>query len=195
MADHPHGFEWCINSPAVDGDGVVYANSEDGNVYSIDREGNLRDQLFLQLAEGASYTPLAIGEDGRIYAENDGHLFALAASGPGGPCVAGATTLCIDDLPGDARFEIRAHYQTTQAGGRAGDGRAIPLGTLGVDRGGLFWFFSPGNPELLVKLIDAVRGKRVPASDAPRPRILLSFRARTDGISRRGYGHAARPHL
>jgi hypothetical protein len=155
VADHPHGFEWCINSPAVDGDGVVYANSEDGDVYSIDREGNLRDQLFLQLAEGASYTPLAIGEDGRIYAENDGHLFALAASGPGGPCVAGATTLCIDDLPGDARFEVRVHYQTAQAGGRAGDGQAIPLGTLGVDRGGLFWFFSPGNPELLVKLIDA----------------------------------------
>ena len=155
VSDHPHGFEWCINSPAVDGNGVVYANSEDGNLYSIDRAGNLRDQFFLQLAEGASYTPLAIGEDGRIYAENGGHLFALAASGPGGPCIASATTLCIDDLPGDGRFEIQVRFQTTQGGGRAGDGQAISLATLGVSRGGLFWFFGPGNPELLVKLIDA----------------------------------------
>ena len=155
VSNHPHGFEWCINSPAVDGNGVVYANSEDGNLYTINQGGGLRDRLFLQLALGASYTPLSIGEDGRIYAENNGHLLVLAASGPGGPCVAGATTLCIDDQPGDARFEIKVQYQTAQGSGRSGDGQAVPLGSLGVSRGGLFWFFGAGNPEMLVKVLDA----------------------------------------
>ena len=30
VSDHPDGFEWCINQPAVDANGVAYANSEDG---------------------------------------------------------------------------------------------------------------------------------------------------------------------
>lgn len=33
------GFEWCVNTVAVDRDGVVYANSEDGNLYAINRRG------------------------------------------------------------------------------------------------------------------------------------------------------------
>jgi len=32
VSDHPHGFEWCVNAPVVDSNGVVYANSEDGNL-------------------------------------------------------------------------------------------------------------------------------------------------------------------
>ncbi|HVT61031.1 MAG TPA: hypothetical protein VHR45_21895, partial [Thermoanaerobaculia bacterium] len=117
--------------------------------------GGLRDQLFLQLAVGAIYTPLSIGGDGKIYSENNGHLLVTASGPGGGPCVAGATTLCIDDQPGDGRFEIKVQYRTTQGGGRAGDGQAIPLASLGVDRGGLFWFFSAANPEMLVKVLDA----------------------------------------
>jgi hypothetical protein len=74
---HPAGFEWCINAPAVDGNGVVYANSEDGGLYAIEQGGALRDHLFLVLAVGAAYTPVAIGADGRIYTENDGHLLVV----------------------------------------------------------------------------------------------------------------------
>jgi hypothetical protein len=68
-------FEWCVNMVAVDRNGVIYANSEDGNLYAIDRTGTLVDRVFLKLALGAAYTPLAIGGDGRIYAQNDGALF------------------------------------------------------------------------------------------------------------------------
>lgn len=71
------GFEWCINAPVVDKKGVVYANSEDGNLYAIQQGGTLKQNLFLDLALGAAYTPLAIGPDGRIYTENKGTLFVI----------------------------------------------------------------------------------------------------------------------
>jgi hypothetical protein len=68
------GFEWCINAPVVDVNGVVYANSEDGNIYAINQGGTLKANLFLNQALGAAYTPLAIGPDGKIYTENKGIL-------------------------------------------------------------------------------------------------------------------------
>jgi len=71
------GFEWCINAPVVDKQGVVYANSEDGNIYAIRQGGTLKQNIFLDLALGAAYTPLAIGPDGKIYTENKGTLFAI----------------------------------------------------------------------------------------------------------------------
>jgi len=77
VSDHPDGFEWCINQPAVDADGIVYANSEDGNVYAIGTDGRLVSRLFLTLALGAAYTPLSIGGNGILYTQNDGHLFAV----------------------------------------------------------------------------------------------------------------------
>lgn len=77
---NPNGFEWCINAPAIDADGFVYVNSEDGNLYVLNRDGTQRHQIFLNLAIGAAYTPLSIGPDGRIYTQNDGRLF-VAGSG------------------------------------------------------------------------------------------------------------------
>jgi hypothetical protein len=69
--------------PAVDVDGVVYANSEDGNLYAIGPGGELRGKIFLHVAIGAAYTPLAIGGDGRIYTQNDGRLFVAGEAGAG----------------------------------------------------------------------------------------------------------------
>jgi hypothetical protein len=74
---HPEGFDWCVNMVAVDRDGTVLANSEDGNLYSIDRHGRLLGKLFLKKALGAAYTPLAIGDDGAIYTQNNGTLFVV----------------------------------------------------------------------------------------------------------------------
>jgi hypothetical protein len=72
-----------------------------------------------------------------------------------GGCVASATTLCIDDIVGDHRFAVTASYKTSQDNGQSGSGEAIPLSSLGVTRGGLLWFFSADNPELLIKVINA----------------------------------------
>jgi outer membrane protein assembly factor BamB len=75
--ERPVGYEWCVNAPAVDRRGVVYVNSEDGNLYAIDQGGTLRESIFLKQVLGAAYTPLSIGADGRIYTQNAGVLFAV----------------------------------------------------------------------------------------------------------------------
>ena len=71
-----------------------------------------------------------------------------------GACVPDAATLCIDRNPGDRRFRVKVHFATVQGGGSSGSGNAIPLSSLGLNEGGMFWFFAANNPELLVKIID-----------------------------------------
>jgi hypothetical protein len=78
----PGGFEWCVNAPVVDSNGVVYANSEDGNLYAIP-QGQAGvftaplQRIFLGQALGAAYTPLSMGPDGRLYTQNAGSLFVV----------------------------------------------------------------------------------------------------------------------
>jgi len=72
-----HGFEWCVNAVAVDGNGTVFANSEDGFLYAIRQGGTLQQRIFLDSAQGAAYTPLSIGADGRVYTQNNGKLFVI----------------------------------------------------------------------------------------------------------------------
>jgi lysyl endopeptidase len=117
-----------------------------------------------QLAGGCAF-PGHDPEDGCDYAnsEFDGAFSQtfpslapwLNPSVASGPCVPGPTTLCIDRNPGDRRFRAKINFSTTQGGGHSGAGNAIPLSSLGVTEGGLFWFFSSTNPEVLVKIIDA----------------------------------------
>lgn len=78
-ADHPNGYEWCVNAPAIDANGSVYANSEDGNIYVINQGGTFNSKIFLKVAIEAAYTPIAIGPDGLIYGENDGDLFVIGS--------------------------------------------------------------------------------------------------------------------
>ena len=76
------GFEWCVNQPAVDSTGVVYANSEDGSLYAVEPGGRLRESIFLDSALGAAYTPVALGPDGLVYTQNNGRLFAVGLARP-----------------------------------------------------------------------------------------------------------------
>jgi hypothetical protein len=81
-ADHPNGYEWCINMPAIDMFGNVYVNSEDGNVYELPQAHSgiftaPSGKMFLNSAIGAAYTPISIGPDGKLYAQNNGQLFVI----------------------------------------------------------------------------------------------------------------------
>jgi hypothetical protein len=81
-------------------------------------------------------------------------ITSITTSGGGSACTANATTLCIDNVTGDKRFKITASFATTEDGGTSGSGHAIPLASLGVSEGGLFWFFAANNPEMLIKVIN-----------------------------------------
>ncbi len=74
VADHPNGFEWCINAPAIDADGTIYAGGEDGVLYAIGQGGVDKGHLFLSMSLGAAYTPISIDHAGRLYQQNDGIL-------------------------------------------------------------------------------------------------------------------------
>jgi len=69
-------------------------------------------------------------------------------------CVPDPTTLCLDDAPGDQRFAVRIHFASDRNGAFAGDAQAVALGDHGISHGGLFWFFSADNPEVLIKVLD-----------------------------------------
>jgi hypothetical protein len=82
--DHANGFEWCINAPVVDAAGTVHAIAEDGFLYSVGQGASgvtaaHRERIFMLRALGAAYTPLSMGPEGRIYAQNAGHLFVVGA--------------------------------------------------------------------------------------------------------------------
>jgi hypothetical protein len=83
------------------------------------------------------------------------NFFLSGSTGSSGTaCTPNDTTLCIDQNPGDGRFMIQVSYHTVQGGGLSGSGHAIPLSSLGVTEGGLFWFFGASNPEMLIKVLD-----------------------------------------
>jgi hypothetical protein len=74
VSDHPSGFEWCVNAAAIDENGTVYANSEDGRAYALLQGGSVAQARFLVLSLGAAYTPVAVDGQGRTYTMNGGVL-------------------------------------------------------------------------------------------------------------------------
>ncbi|MBW8875760.1 MAG: hypothetical protein JF614_12415 [Acidobacteria bacterium] len=70
-----------------------------------------------------------------------------------GGCLPSATALCIDNVPGDRRFEVTMDFD--HAPSLHGPAFAVSTAALGVTNGGLFWFFSQRNPEMLVKVLNA----------------------------------------
>jgi hypothetical protein len=81
-------------------------------------------------------------------------LVAWLADESGGACIPDNTTLCIDDAPGDGRFQVRVAYDTVLGGGLSGTALASSLSGLGAETGGLFTFFDPAVPEMLLKVLD-----------------------------------------
>ena len=65
-------------------------------------------------------------------------------------CESTNTVLCVQ-----GRFAISLDYDSVIGGGVQGSASAVDLSSLGIDQGGIFWFFDPGNPEVIVKVLDA----------------------------------------
>jgi len=77
---------------------------------------------------------------------------------PRDACLPDDDTLCIDDQPGDRRYQVEIAYATSAGGGLSGNGHAVSLASLGMTNGGLFHFGNPANPEVLVKVFDQCNG-------------------------------------
>ncbi|MCW5633922.1 MAG: hypothetical protein KIT17_11355 [Rubrivivax sp.] len=73
--------EWCINTAAVDPlTSSVLMNSEDGALYRWHLPSDrLSERLRLNNGYAQSYTPTAIGADGRVYTVNNARLFSVGA--------------------------------------------------------------------------------------------------------------------
>jgi len=61
------------------------------------------------------------------------------------PCVSSATTLCL------ANSRFRARAERRDFAGEMGAAGAVPL----TGDSGYLWFFAPGNPEVMLKIVDA----------------------------------------
>jgi hypothetical protein len=71
--------EWCVNTAAVDPfTSSVLINSEDGTLYRWHLPSNsFSERIALNAGVAQSYTPTAIGPDGRIYAVNNAILHSI----------------------------------------------------------------------------------------------------------------------
>jgi hypothetical protein len=96
-------------------------------------------------------------ESGKLLGYSDARLAFAVSESPKAEtaaCLPTETVLCLDDEPGDSRFAAEVDFATVLGGGASGAARSVDLGQLGVDSGGLFYFFRRGNPEVLVKVLD-----------------------------------------
>jgi hypothetical protein len=132
-------FSGSSGAPLLLGDGKVVGQLYGGCAFSGHNQHDGCDYANSELDGAFSITYRSISQ-------------WLAPVVPSGPCVPGATTLCIDRNPGDRRFKVEVSFATAQGGGRSGAGNAVTLPTL--TQGGLFWFFSSTSPEMLLKIVD-----------------------------------------
>ncbi len=113
---------------------------------------------------GAGPAGITAGPDGNVwFTEIQGNRIGRVNLAAPSVCAPGPSTLCLDHLPGDGRFQATVGFRTAApAGGfgSSGSGAAIPLGGLGLPAAGLFSFFDRANPEMMVKVLDgcAVNG-------------------------------------
>jgi photosystem II stability/assembly factor-like uncharacterized protein len=134
----------------IDGaSGALYLSTFDGVIRSLNR-GLSWEALKEGLPSGYFSLALAPGMPPTLYAANErdipgGGLFRLTLGAPRGLCVPSATALCLNR----GRFRVEASFNARNI---AIDG-AAPTVSL-TDEAGGFWFFSPQNVEVVVKVVD-----------------------------------------
>lgn len=97
---------------------------------------------------GPSPLGIAVAPDGALWITDDVNGFGAQIVRFGFetvPCVADTTTLCL----GNGRFRVTADWSTSD--GTTGHGRGVAL----TPDSAYFWFFSAGNVEVVVKVLNA----------------------------------------
>jgi predicted esterase len=103
----------------------------------------------IQAGFGHNTWPLESMTDGFLFLVRKTYVAASPPPPPG--CVPGPTTLCLQG----GRFRAEVTWRDDQGGqGGSGHGQVVACADAGAGGSGLFWFFSPENWELMVKVID-----------------------------------------
>jgi hypothetical protein len=138
-------------APVTPGDTITFTQT-------AERLSGSGGSLFFDVGTGSCSN--IIETDGTVPPLDDGpttprrHTIGIVATqhAPTTSCIASDTVMCVDNNPGDQRFQVTVTFH--HSGGISGNGQEIPLAQLGVVHGGLFWFFGPDNPEMLFKMIN-----------------------------------------
>ncbi len=99
------------------------------------------------LETGAPYTFRLRGQNAEGGFEYSQQVSATTGAYDGA-CRAGEGFLCLRE----DRFEVQVHWKNNARAGDFGIGSSVPVEVS--DESGLFWFFSPANIELVVKVLD-----------------------------------------
>ncbi|HXM78087.1 MAG TPA: hypothetical protein VOA00_02545 [Thermoanaerobaculia bacterium] len=136
----------AVTALATDPTGaIVYAGTPSG-VFRLARGGH----TWTGVNEGLSEVVNTIVVDPRspstVYAGTLGDsVFQIAFAGGTGGCTSGPSTLCLNEN----RFKAEVTWRALNIG-TSGVGMAIPL----TSDTGAFWFFTSGNVELVLKVVD-----------------------------------------
>ena len=136
--DEPDGWSWELFGRSYGADGSARGEPvwiSEGGPGSYERAQVALSDAGVLVVSAISYHHVD---------EEDDSSYDAVARQLALPCVPDATTLCL----GAGRFLVRAFYDT--AIGLTGSAKALPL----TAESGGFWFFSPDNFELLVKVLD-----------------------------------------
>ncbi|MDQ2980614.1 MAG: hypothetical protein M3R62_15505, partial [Acidobacteriota bacterium] len=136
----------AVTALATDPTGaVVYAGTPSG-VFRIARGGNTWTGVNEGLAEVVNAIVVDPRSPSTVYAGTLGDsVFQIAFAGGTGGCTSGPSTLCLNEN----RFKAEVAWRALNIG-TSGVGMAIPL----TSDTGAFWFFSSGNVELVLKVVD-----------------------------------------
>jgi photosystem II stability/assembly factor-like uncharacterized protein len=133
-----------VSSPA--NPDVVFTAGNGGGVFRSADGGRNWTALDAGLAN-TDVAALAADSTGRrLYAATGDGVFAIDLDAPPPPPCGSATALCLTQ----GRFRVEVAWRVP-AQGTSGVGTAIPI----TDDTGTFWFFTPSNLELMIKVLDA----------------------------------------
>ena len=126
---------------------TVYAGTDISGVFKTTDGGDHWSAVGTGLPTDSRVTAIAVdpSSPSTVYAETfrDG-VFKITQSASSA-CSSSPTALCLNS----GRFQVDVSW-TAASLGRSGGGRTIPL----TGDTGAFWFFSPSNLELMVKVLD-----------------------------------------